>query len=43
MADVKKTTSVKNDTDLNHAIIELTERGFAIRDRRGITLLDKWQ
>jgi len=42
MQDVIKSTSLKNDTDFSHALNELVERGFAIRDRRGITLLEKW-
>jgi hypothetical protein len=42
MQEVIKTTSLKNDTDFSHALNELVERGFALRDRRGITLLEKW-
>lgn len=42
MHEVIKITSLKNDTDFSHALNELVERGFAIRDRRGITLLEKW-
>lgn len=42
MKEVIKITSLKNDTDFNHALNDLVERGFAIRDRRGITLLEKW-
>ena len=42
MQEVIKMTSLKNDIDFTHALNELVERGFAIRDRRGITLLEKW-
>ena len=42
MQEVIKITSLKNDTDFSHALNELVERGFALRDRRGITLLEKW-
>jgi hypothetical protein len=42
MHEVIKITSLKNDTDFTHALNELVERGFALRDRRGITLLEKW-
>ena len=40
--EVIKATSIRNDTDFNFALNELVERGFAIRDRKGITLLEKW-
>ena len=42
MQEVIKITSLKHDTDFTHALNELVERGFALRDRRGITLLEKW-
>jgi len=42
MQEVINVTSLKNDTDFNHALNELVERGFALRDRKGITLLEKW-
>jgi hypothetical protein len=42
MQEVIKFTSLKNEMDFNHSVNELVERGFAIRDRRGITLLEKW-
>ena len=42
LQDVLKITSLKNDSDFNHALNELVERGHAIRDRKGIKLLEKW-
>ncbi len=34
-------TSLKNDVDFKHALNELVEQGLALRDRRGIKLLEK--
>lgn len=42
LQDVMKTTTIKNDSDFGHALMQLIERGYAIRDKRGITLLEKW-
>jgi len=42
LQDVMKTTTLKNDSDFGHALMQLIERGYAIRDKRGITLLEKW-
>lgn len=39
--EVIKITSLKNDTDFNHALNELVEHGLAIRDRRGVKILDR--
>ena len=39
--DVTTITSLKNDTDFTHALNELVEHGLAIRDRRGIKILDR--
>jgi len=41
MQDVVRITSLKNDIDFNHALNELVEHGLAIRDRRGIKILDR--
>ena len=39
--EVLAITSLKNDTDFTHALNELVEHGLAIRDRRGIKILDR--
>lgn len=39
--EVIKITSLKNDIDFNHALNELVEHGLAIRDRRGVKILDR--
>ena len=39
--EVIKITSLKNDTDFTHALNELVEHGLAIRDRRGVKILDR--
>jgi len=41
MQEVIKSTSLKNDIDFTHALNELVERGLAIRDRRGVKILDR--
>jgi hypothetical protein len=40
LQEVTKITSLKNDTDFTHALNELVEHGLALRDRRGIEILD---
>jgi len=42
MQEVIKLTSLKNDSDFHHALNELVERGYAIRDRNSVKLLEKW-
>jgi hypothetical protein len=42
MQEVAKITSLKYDADFNQALTQLVERGYAIRDKKGITLLEKW-
>jgi hypothetical protein len=39
--EVTKITSLKNDIDFTHALNELVEHGLAIRDRRGIKILER--
>lgn len=39
--DVVRITSLKNDIDFTHALNELVEHGLAIRDQRGVKILDR--
>lgn len=39
--DVLTLTSLKNDIDFKHALNELVEQGLALRDHRGIKILEK--
>jgi len=39
--DVLTLTSLKNDIDFKHALDELVEQGLALRDRRGLKILEK--
>ena len=41
MQEVIKITSLKSDIDFTHAFNELVEQGLAIRDRRGVEILDR--
>ncbi|MEN6291605.1 MAG: hypothetical protein ABFD07_06265 [Methanobacterium sp.] len=41
MQEVLTITSLKNNTDFIHALNELVEQGLAIRDRRGVKILER--
>jgi hypothetical protein len=36
-----ETTSLKNNVDFTYALNELVEQGLAIRDRRGVKILER--
>jgi hypothetical protein len=42
MGEVANITTLKNDVDFNQALTQLVERGYAMRNKKGITLLEKW-
>lgn len=41
LEDVKRTTSIQNESDFIHALNELIEQGLAIRGRQGIKILER--